>query len=168
MCVAHGRVEPGRSRLYRVLPWAGLLALAGCEGEALEGFVWRVTALATVDTCHAEGEGVPYEESFDYRLVFDGSYVELALGPDTFATGTISGCDIEYETVVWGQSVDGVSVRWQLFGEALFRQGGSACNLDGVDWEGTETFEIVSSEHPDIEPGCQYVLELEGHYVGPL
>ena len=53
------------------------------------------------------------------------------LDEETFARGQISGCDIAYQTVVWGEPDDaGFDVRWQITGEALFRAGGTSSNLD--------------------------------------
>lgn len=148
---------------------AGALWLTGCGDPELTGFIWQNTLTGEVDTCHPEGQGTPYQETMNYRLDFDGSYVELALEESTFATGTISGCEIQYDSVVWGEIVDGYELRWQLVGEGLFRQGGSSCNIDaGLDWDGEETFEIVYSEHPDYAVGCEYTMSVQGEYLGPV
>lgn len=140
--------------------------LASCGEEDLPGFLWQVSLSGAEDTCHDQLDD--YTENLTYRLDFEGSYVELAIDADRFATGTISGCDIAYESVVWQQAIDGYTVHWQLTGSARYRQGGSSCSLgQGVDWFGTETFELVYSEHPDLETGCTYTLNVEGAYVGP-
>jgi len=54
------------------------------------------------------------------------------------------------------------SIKWQLFGETSLDQGDDAC-VDGEnDWEGTEYFEVVSTEDDTLEPGCQYQMESTG------
>ena len=145
------------------------LGLAGC-GEALEGHVWDVHLVGETwndAECDYVWEG--FDEEMDYRLQFDGSLVDLAIGPDVFAHGAISGCTIAYESVVWGQDIDGYAVRWQLTGEAQFRYEQEACNLDANQaWLGTETFEIISSDHPDLNTGCWFLLSAEGTYEGQL
>ncbi len=161
-----GDMRASRSVLLVI---AGGLWLTGCGEPELDGFIWQNTVTGKIDTCHAEGEGTPYQEIMNYRLVFDGSYVELALDQNTFASGTISGCEIQYDSVVWGEIVDGYEVRWLLLGEGIFRQGGSACSIDvGLDWDGEETFEIVYSEHPDLAVGCEYIMSVQGQYLGPV
>ena len=143
--------------------------MTGCAEEPAEGFVWDIDLVATIDGCNNPPIG--YQESLDYRLVFDSADVSLSIGEDEFATGTISGCQINYQTVVWGQEreVDGQTyeVKWQLVGEALWRQGGDTCNLPtGTDWIGTEVTTIVSSTDPNLEIGCEYTMETNGSYTG--
>ncbi|MBN2799314.1 MAG: hypothetical protein JXX28_09230 [Deltaproteobacteria bacterium] len=144
-----------------------LTGLVGCAPEEpLDGFLWDVELSVLEDGC-LPAASADYTEQLPYRLVFDGSYVDLAIGPDLFATGAISGCEIAYDSVVWGQNIDGYTVRWSLAGEATYRPGGDACNLSaGTDWLGTETFTILSSDHPDIAPGCELVLHAQGAYAG--
>jgi hypothetical protein len=163
-----------RNRHYRGC--FGLIAMAfgsifatGCQ-EALEGDVWNIHLVGTTYNdaeCGYVWEG--YEEYMDYRLTFDSSVVDVAIGPDIFAHGSISGCQIYYQSVVWSQDFDGYDVRWQLEGEATYRVGESGCNLDSnQDWLGTETFDIVSSDHPDLNAGCWFVLSTDGTYEGSL
>lgn len=145
------------------------LALAACGGEDLVGFEWDVTLTGTVDLCNDPTIG--YQEAFRYRLEFieGGNFVDLAIGPDNFASGQISGCEINYETVVWGETRDGYDLRWRMEGEALYQQaGGCGTQLPpNVDWKGTEVFTVVQSSNPNIPPGCTYTLDAEGTYVGP-
>ncbi|MBW1878326.1 MAG: hypothetical protein JRI25_09390 [Deltaproteobacteria bacterium] len=155
---------------------ACLLALAAGSvaacGEPATGFAWDVTLSTFEDRCSDTGD--PYLETLTYVLNFDGAAVDVAIdvpgeGPITFATGGIAGCGIDYASVVWEELRDGHSVRWQIEGSARWRQGGIGCNLEpGVDWLGTETFEILYSLHPDIPAGCRVLLNAEGVYVGEL
>jgi hypothetical protein len=61
-------------------------------------------------------------------------------------------------------------VRWQLSGEASWRQGPGQCDssFDNKDlhWEGTETFVIKGGDHPDIVIGCEYSMSVVGTYQG--
>jgi hypothetical protein len=144
---------------------AGSGLLGGCGEEALDGFLWDVELLAVIDDCN--DPTVAYADSLEYRVSFDGGAVELAVGPDAFATGYIAGCEINYETVVWGEDHNGYEVRWQMSGEAVYRQGDDTCNLPaGTDWIGTETFTIITSDDPALAVGCQYQLDVNGVYAG--
>jgi hypothetical protein len=152
-----------------LLRLSGLFALfattIGCS-EPLEGFEWDVTLTGEVDLCNPEPIG--FRETFRYRLSFSGAATTLSLGPDAFAQGTISGCRIAYQSVVWAEERDGHEFRWLLEGEAFYRQG-SGCTAqlpNNVDWLGTETFTIVETDHPDIPPNCTYQLSAEGVYIG--
>lgn len=143
-------------------------ALLGCN-EPESGFVWEVTATGDVDECN--DPVVPYQETFEF-------VVDLSSPPTTtiglkgegaFATGRVSGAFIDYQSVVWTEEKNGSELRWQITGEAEFRTGGTTGSLDeGVDWLGTETFEIVDSFHPEIDVGCRYILLTEGVYMGEL
>jgi hypothetical protein len=147
---------------------AALVMAVGCGGgeEVLDGYLFDVTGLAVIDDCN--DPTVPYQETFEYRLSFDEANVVLSIGADDFATGRIAGCAITYDTAVWNAERASGDVKWQLSGEAVYRQGGDTCNLPaGMDWEGTETFSVVASEDPSIPVGCQYVLDTTGVYLGP-
>ena len=37
---------------------------------------------------------------------------------------------------------------------------------DNMDWKGTETFTIESSDHPDYEVGCTMEMDVQGTYAG--
>ncbi|MFT7518654.1 MAG: hypothetical protein ACI9MC_000786 [Kiritimatiellia bacterium] len=143
-----------------------VIGLAGCGEDALTGFVWQVTLTPEVDNCHEDP--APFSDELDYRVEFDGAGTELYIDRDLFATGGIQGCRIFYESVVWGEPRDGYDVRWQLTGEANYRQSQGCDNVlpPEVDWQGTETFTIIRSDHPDIPPGCTYELTTEGIFQG--
>lgn len=154
------------SGILRVLPWA--IGLAGCGSGPLPGSYWDISIVDATDFCHEEPVNYAGQTDFEYRLVFEGSAVNLLLEDEGFAKGTISGCEISYQSVVWPSTVDGFEVKWQITGEASFRAGSTGCNLDeGVDWLGVETFEIVSDpdDHPEIEPGCTYALTTQGVFT---
>jgi hypothetical protein len=147
-----------------------LFALLACQESRVPADAdhFTVTVTATSDTCHPDAsEG--YEETFEYAVFFaDAQRAEVYVGEELFAVGTIAGCTLSYQTVVFGEETeaDG-NVKWQLFGEAQFDTvpGADAC-VDGEDdWLGEEVFEIVSSVDETLEPGCQYVTETRGKAV---
>ena len=154
-----------RSPLIRAIAAAVIASpvlLGACGGEALDGFEWDIKLTGT--------NGNEYTDDLRYRLSFEpeSAYVNLAIGPDNFASGQISGCRIDYESVVWGEPRDGFDVRWKIEGTATYQQS-SGCDTqlpEGVDWKGEEVFVIVQSEHPDIPPGATYTVDTEGVYVG--
>jgi len=139
-----------------------LLILVACENSKIppESVHFSVTASAL------DGEGT-YSETFDYYLSFDASSGEIYIGEDAFARGTVSGCDVTYQSVVVGQDTAGGSVKWQLSGQASIESSeGDPC-VDGEDdWSGTEYFEIVASEDEGIEVGTTYELQTHGQYQG--
>lgn len=148
--------------------WTFIVAvlLGGCAPPE-PGFAWEVD-LATArngDTCH--DPAVLFEDRLTYVLRFDGAAARVAVDGDDFATGSIAGCSLDYRSVIWSERRDDAVIRWQIEGEALFRFGASACEIEGgADWLGTETFTIIGSEHPDIEAGCSYTLDISGTYLG--
>ena len=157
-----------------VFPILAALALVGC-GEPVSGYVWEVTVEGGepgFDSCNI-GRETPYSETFSYVLDYAGAEISLGLLQDGevfgFASGTLSGCDVSYETVIWQEQREGGEVRWQLVGEASTRQGGDSCNLtDGLDWEGFEEITVIDSADPDVPPGCTYRMDATGTYVGEL
>ena len=147
--------------LLAVLVW-------GCQEKEDPGFLWEVETVVTGNYCFEPTEG--WAESFLYKLSFEGAAVSLSIDDEQFATGAISGCQIVYNSVVWVEPRDGFEIRWQLSGDAFYRQGAGCENhlADNQDWLGTETFTIVNSEHPDYPVGCEMVLDVQGTYAGAV
>lgn len=158
------RANPLR-RLLHVLPW--LAGLAACSGEDTSGHTWALTLTGLENGCTDAPLAEP--EKLDYRVQIEGQDITLAVGPDEFATGQVNGCVIAYETVVWGEDVDGYEIRWQIHGGATITFGDESCSpSNGTDWDGQERFEVVSSENPSISPGCEVVVALAGKYTGQV
>ncbi len=146
-----------------------LLALFACQESRIpeDALFYDVTVTATADSCHPDAtEG--YEETFSYAVFFDAARAEVYVGEELFAVGSVAGCTLSYQTVVFGEDTeaDG-NVKWQLFGQAEIDPGEGPC-VEGEDaWAGTETFEIVSSTDDTLEPGCTYETETRGTFVPP-
>lgn len=151
--------------------------LAGCGEGDLPGHYWDVDLSVLEDTCNASQVG--YSETLEYRVVYDLEDIEVAVGPDVFAAGTSSGCKLTYQTITWTEPRAAGDVQWRISGAALVEQGTTgSCQVQNpieecpnvpafaADWRGCEVFTIVSSEDPDIDPGCTYTVQLNGTYVG--
>ena len=144
--------------------WMRLLAFVGCvaacSAEDLPGNYYNVDVNGTENSC--TGDGSNYTGSYEYRLEVDVQDIQLSIGEDLWATGSADGCLLTYESLVWEEPIDDYLVKWQIQGSARVNTGGgSGCVEDG-DWEGTESFVILVSEHPDIAAGCTYDLDVTG------
>lgn len=159
----------GAQMRQRAAAWisACILVLggAGCNPEDDSGHHWNLTLTGVDDACR--GQPANYTEKLEYRVKLEGQDAVLAIGPDEFATGTINGCNLVYESVVWGEEFDDYEIKWRLTGSATINFGDGSCNPgNGTDWDGTEWFEVVNSEDPAIAPGCQYEIKTAGKYTG--
>ncbi len=108
-----------------------------------------------------------YSETFNYYVAFDASSATLYIDEAAFARGTLTGCSLTYQSVVFGQSRPDGDVKWQLFGNASIESAqGDPC-VDGEDdWSGTEYAEIVASDDESIEVGTEYYMTTTGKFVG--
>jgi len=148
------------------LLWVSLCSgLAGCSAADLPGLYWDLTLSTGADACN--NPAVQYSKELEYRLVVDVNDVQVAVGPDTFATGTIDGCLVRYDSIVWTEVRDAGDIQWTLSGEATAQRGDGACGIAG-DWIGTETFTVLSSDDPSVSPGCEYELNLTGTFQGEI
>ena len=155
--------------------FASALALTGCKDDETLTF----DAEYTVDVANAltdDGSldpncidaGRAVSESYVYGLVFDSADVGIYINGETFASGTRTGCELNYQSAVWLEDErPGGLVRWQITGSAVYETGAGSCGLgEDIQWEGTETIEVVESEDPDVVAGCTYELLTEGTYNG--
>lgn len=147
--------------------WAvfGVVAM-GCSSPDLSGHVWNLRLRTTQDEC--SDPPASFDEAIEFVVDFQGGSA-ISVGTDgaLFATGEIAGCALTYRTGTWEEERDGGIVRWEMEGEALYRLGGTGCEIeDGVDWQGSETFTVLGSEDPNIPVGCQSILDVSGTYVG--
>jgi len=117
-------------------------------------------------TCVDAGQAVA--DTYTYGLVFESADVSIFIDGETFATGTRTGCQLNYQSAVWLEDDrEGGLLRWQISGSATYETGAGSCGLgDDIQWEGTETIEIIESEDPDVPAGCTYELLTEGTFNG--
>jgi hypothetical protein len=152
----------------RSVPVALIALLFACqESRVPEGaLMYSITVTGLEDTCHPDASTGSVED-FTYSVALDASESTIYIDDQVFAVGQVSGCTIEYNTVVIGEETEGDGeVRWQLFGTADFDPGDDACVEGDKDWDGTETFEIVSSEDDVLEEGCTYTATTSGSFAG--
>jgi len=153
------------SRLW----WGGVVALllTGCGNDELPGEYFDLVVTTTENEC--TGNGLSYTDGFEYRVMLDGNDATVAVGEDVFAVGTLDGCNLSYTSLVWTTYLaDGDSqkeVKWQIDGNAEVNFGGGGGCVDQADWEGTENFQILASEHSAISPGCLYELSVTGTWL---
>jgi hypothetical protein len=145
-----------------------LLLLLACKKESNvpeDATRYSVTVTAIEDECHPDStEG--FEETFEYAIVLDGSTARIFIGEQQFAVGLASGCTLTYQTAIIGEETeaDG-NIKWQLFGESELDAGDNACVPSENDWEGTEYFEVLSSDEDSLDVGCEYKMETKGKLV---
>ncbi len=147
--------------IAKLVPWVPLLV--ACNGDSERGHYFDITLAGADDECTSDP--VSYEEKIEYRLVVDGQAIELAVGPDVFATGTVNGCELVYTSVLWTEDRGEARISWQIQGSARVNLDGGCPIESGGDWEGTETFEIISSDEPALQPGCEYGLDVTGTHL---
>ncbi|MEQ1502682.1 MAG: hypothetical protein ABMB14_10650 [Myxococcota bacterium] len=143
--------------------WCAIPLACACRTDELPGHYWDVTTDGVENLC--TGGGADYHEEFEYRGVFEGNDLTLAIGEDIFATGTIEGCSVSYDSLAWSDYREGKEIKWQIAGTARVNVGGAGGCVEGTDWEGTETFIVTESAHPDVSPGCTYTLNVSGTYL---
>lgn len=144
---------------------AGLLALSACGGQSLPGDYFDLSVAAVDDQCNAADVG--FQEEIEVRVVNDGGRAELYVGASQFATGDLSGCELSYQGIVWTATREEGDLRYQMSGVARVEFGGDGCAIAaGQDWEGTETYTIISSADPAIASGCTYTLTTGGVWAG--
>lgn len=142
------------------------ISASGCPQDELSGFAFSVRLQTERDTCL--DPPAQYDETLEFVLRFDGgSAVSVGTDGAVFATGEIAGCQLTYQTGAWEEDRGGGPIRWELDGLAQYRFGGTGCEMtDGLDWEGSEVFTVLSSEDPSVPTGCTSELRATGTYLG--
>lgn len=152
-----------RARIWVGLFLAGLTA--GCGDSALEGHYFQLNFTGVENGCTAAAPNTT--ERLEYRVIVEAEDLEIAVGPDVFASGVALGCDLSYNSVIWTEDRNGYEIRWQINGTATYNPGG--CNpANGQDWDGIEVFEVIASDDPELAPGCQYTMLVEGTFLETL
>jgi hypothetical protein len=139
-----------------------VVAVVGCGGKDLPGHYWDVVVTGQDNQC--TGNAPDYTEQYEYRVVIAGNDIEVAIGPDVFALGTIEACSVQYSSLAWSDYRDDKEIQWEILGEGRINLGNGAGCVADTDWEGTETFLVTNSAHPDVSSGCTYTLSVTGTY----
>ena len=138
-------------------------ALCGCGTAELPGDYWNISMVGADNGC--TGGGADYSAEYEYRVLFEGNDITLAIGEDIWATGIVEGCTLSYTSLVWSDYREDLEIEWEILGTSQVNVGGGGGCVDGTDWQGTETFIVTTSAHPDVSPGCAYTLEVTGEYL---
>ena len=150
---------------------SALVALAGCAADpAVPDLTYEVTVESTVvDGALATdcvSSGAVYTGTFDYGVFTDAELVEITVDDESFALGSRSGCSLSYTSAIWLEERASGDVRWLLRGQADYEGSAGGCSLaDGLDWQGTETIEVIDSEDEAVAIGCTYQLSTSGKLV---
>lgn len=161
----HQPIASSRTALRHVVLALGLV---GCAEGDLPGQYFDLTLESGNDECN--DPKVVDKEKFTYRLVLEGSAVQLFIGDALLATGALAGCDLTYQSPIWTDNrEDGVggeteSVRWSIHGDATVGLS-DLCDA-GDGWVGEERIDILSSTDPDVPAGCSYFMDVTGNYTG--
>lgn len=146
------------------------LLLVGCFDNSkipTDALIYDLTVTGIgPDGCHP-GSTEGYQETFEYAIAFNASSADVYVDGEPFATGTVSGCVLTYQTVVLLSERAAGNLNWFITGQALIDPGDNACVEDeALDYQGTETIEVADSADDNIEVGCTYPMSVEGTYVG--
>ncbi|MSP54408.1 MAG: hypothetical protein EXR69_02195 [Myxococcales bacterium] len=156
------------------MPFFPLLAvlgfpLTGCIDNSDvpdDALVYTVTVTGIgPDTCHP-GNEEGWEEVFEYAVAFDASAASIYANGEVFAAGSLSGCNLSYQTVVIGEDdrAEG-ALKWQLTGTAKIETDGATCVDGDAEWAGTETYTVIATEDDTMEAGCTYPTTTVGEFI---
>lgn len=153
-----------------ILSAASLLLACIDNSRVPEGaLVYSVEVTGTADSCHTDGSmDNGWQDTFEYAVAFDASSADLYMDGQPFAAGTLSGCNLTYQSVVIGDDERAAgALKWQLTGSSKVETdaSGDACVDGDTEWEGTETITVISSDDDAIEPGCTYTMSTVGDYI---
>ena len=159
--------------------WILFFSLVACKETIEPNGIWSVTVTGLETDCVDSQEG--FQQTYEYALYYDGSYVEIKVDGDSFATGQIRGCSLIYESGVYLEESESGDFRWQITGSAEVEAAAGGCDdiPDSYDWYGNipydspdedrqfagEVLTVVSSENEGVEAGCEYLMEVNGTYI---
>jgi hypothetical protein len=137
---------------------------SGCAEQVEPNGTWLVTITGTGSDNPCIESTAGFQKEYDYALYFTGSFVEIRVDGEKFATGEIRGCSLNYESNVYLEENENGNFRWQIVGSADVESAAGGCpNVpDHLDWVGVETLTVVSSENPTVAESCTYNMESSG------
>ena len=145
--------------------WILFFSLVACKETIEPNGVWNLMVTGLGTDCVESEEG--FQQSYEYSLFYDGSYVEVKVDGESFAAGQVRGCSVSYESGVYLEESEKGDFRWQIVGNADVEAAAGGCGdiPDEYDWYGTERLTVVSSENESVEAGCEYEMEVVGTFV---
>ena len=126
--------------------------------------VWGSDSLVKADVCNCEDsdgsdcidDAGRKAESMTYELYLDGDTVSIEVDGQPFASGSILGCELTYESPVWLEVVDGARVNWQVRSVDVLADTTGACSEmfpGSYHFLGLEEIEIIESDSLDYPVG---------------
>lgn len=125
---------------------------------------WGADDLVTGDVCSCENEdgsdctddAKQRSESLVYDIYLDGNTVSIEVGGQAFASGSILGCELSYESPVWLDQIDGNKVNWQVRSLDVLADTTGACSEmfpGSYHFLGVEEIVITESDSVDYPVG---------------
>jgi len=141
------------------------LTLFACKEEVEPNGVYQVTVTGLESDCTDDNAG--YQETFNYRLFYEGSAAEIYIDDKLFAIGEQRGCFLEYETQSYLEENGDGGFQWQIVGGADVQAAAGGCEdiPEGSDWFGEEFLYVDPSDTIGLEDGCTYKMEVSGKLV---
>ena len=132
--------------------------------SAVDGFVDDPTTgtVKLADLCFCEDEDGTdcgdeingSKETFTYELFFDGDSVAIEIDGQPFASGTVLGCELEYESPTWREETPEGEVLWSVSSRYVQADGASVCPIPGqFQFLGVEDYVVVESENEAYPQG---------------
>ena len=117
--------------------------------------------LQKADLCFCEDDNgscdddiTPSSETLSYELFFDGDSVAIEIDGQPFASGTVLGCELEYESPTWLDETANGDVLWSVTSRYVQADGASMCPIPGqYQFLGVEDYTVVESTNDDYPAG---------------
>ena len=125
---------------------------------------WGISVTGLETNCTQQAEG--FREDYVYDLFYQGSFVEIRIEDEIFATGRRSGCFLEYQSSIYLEKDPAGNFNWQISGVTEYQSSAGGCTQlpDKADWYGTEVVTVVSSDNDSVEEGCTYEMQTVGSF----
>jgi len=98
-------------------------------------------------------------ETYTYGLIQSGDSISILLDGEEFAQGTLSSCELQYESPVWLETLQGGDVQWKVEVDVALVDLNGTCKTvftgeaDAYDFLGIEKVTIVGSDNPKYPIG---------------
>ena len=136
--------------------------LLACNNALESDGSWGMSITGLETSC--PGSEGALRENLIYDLYYQGSFVEIRIGDELFATGQRSGCYLEYQSSEYVEKAPGGDFVWSISGTAEYQGEAKGCTQlpDKTDWYGSETILVTSSENEDFPEQCYYETQTVG------
>ena len=109
-------------------------------------------------------EITPTTETFSYELFFDGDSVAIEIEGQPFASGTVLGCELEYESPTWLATTPNGDVQWSVTSQFVKADGASVCPIPGqFNFLGVEEYTVIESANVKYPIGRTVRKVISGH-----